>query len=140
MHVLAEVPTWRNDHGVLIGDAAHPVGAGQGASMAIEDAVVLAQALAKARSIPLALADYDQARRTRIAKMAKAASDNRDVKTTGPIGRRINALIMPIFFRHFYEKAAAWLYTHELGHCPHRTRLRDRPSRSHHVIRVGSRS
>ncbi len=26
----------------------------------------------------------------------------------------MNDLIMPIFFRHFYEKATAWLYTHDL--------------------------
>ncbi|WP_449060928.1 FAD-dependent monooxygenase [Planomonospora algeriensis] len=44
-HVLAEVPLWQDGRTVLVGDAAHPVGAGQGASMAIEDAVVLGRAL-----------------------------------------------------------------------------------------------
>ena len=46
---------------VLIGDAAHPVGAGQGASIAMEDAVVLARHLAAAGTdaIPAALAAFD---------------------------------------------------------------------------------
>ena len=51
-YVLA--PVTRRDDGrtVLIGDAAHPVGAGQGASMAMEDAVVLAAELAGADAFP----------------------------------------------------------------------------------------
>ncbi|MEU4829483.1 NAD(P)/FAD-dependent oxidoreductase [Streptosporangium sp. NPDC023615] len=116
MHTLAEVPTWHDERVVLLGDAAHPVGAGQGASMAIEDAVVLARHLAVAPGvpgIPDALAGYDRARRARVGKMAGAASANRDAKTAGPIGRRVNDLIMPIFFRHFHERSTAWLYAYE---------------------------
>lgn len=118
MHTLATVPTWHNDHIVLVGDAAHPVGAGQGASMAIEDAVTLAQTLAKAPTTGAALADYDRLRRARVGKMAKTAAGNRDAKTTGPIKRRLNDLIMPIVFRHFFDRATAWLYTHDLGTLP----------------------
>ncbi|GAA3008174.1 FAD-dependent monooxygenase [Streptosporangium longisporum] len=112
MHTLAPVPTWHDDRIVLLGDAAHPVGAGQGASMAIEDAVVLAHHLATVPGIPDALAGYDRARRARVGRMVRAASANRDSKTAGPVGRRVNDLIMPIFFRHFYERSTAWLYTH----------------------------
>ncbi|EKT81137.1 hypothetical protein WSS_A18574 [Rhodococcus opacus M213] len=63
MHTLAEVPVWHDEHVVLVGDAAHPVGAGQGASMAIEDAVVLARALAETDSTGEGLAEYDRLRR-----------------------------------------------------------------------------
>jgi len=45
-HSLGEVARWHDDRVVLVGDAAHPVGSGQGASMAIEDGVVLARCLA----------------------------------------------------------------------------------------------
>src|SRR6202034_1252980 len=44
-HVLAPVKRRLGGTTVLVGDAAHPVGAGQGASMALEDAVVLARHL-----------------------------------------------------------------------------------------------
>ena len=118
MHTLAEVPVRHDERIVLVGDAAHPVGAGQGASMAIEDAVVLARALAKADSTGEGLAEYDRLRRARIGKMAKAARINRDAKTRGPLARRLRDLVMPIAFGHFYEKATTWLYTHDLGTLP----------------------
>ncbi|GII31270.1 FAD-dependent oxidoreductase [Planotetraspora mira] len=118
MHVLAEVPTWHDDRIVLVGDAAHPVGAGQGASMAIEDAVVLAQALAGEDSTAAALAAYDRLRRARVGKMVKMAAANRDAKKSGPIGRRLRDALMLIGTRLFYEKATSWLYTHDLGTLP----------------------
>jgi 2-polyprenyl-6-methoxyphenol hydroxylase-like FAD-dependent oxidoreductase len=118
MHVLTPVRTWHRDRIVLLGDAAHPVGAGQGAAMAIEDAVVLAQQLATASSIPAALSADDRSRRARIAKLVKAASHNRDAKTAGPLGRAAGNLLMPVFFRFFYERATAWLYTHDPGTLP----------------------
>ncbi|PJE95287.1 salicylate 1-monooxygenase [Streptomyces carminius] len=118
VHTLAEVPVRHDDRTVLVGDAAHPVGAGQGASMAIEDAVVLAQALAGADSVGAALADHDRRRRARIGRMFKAARGNRGAKTRGPVGRRVEGLVMPIVLRHFHERSTAWLYTHDLGTLP----------------------
>ena len=61
-------PTCRyHDRLVIIGDAAHPVGAGQGASIALEDAVILARDLAGAapEAIPAALAAFDRERQPR---------------------------------------------------------------------------
>ncbi|KAB2340999.1 FAD-dependent monooxygenase [Actinomadura rudentiformis] len=115
MHVLAEVPVWHDEQIVLVGDSGHPVGAGQGASMAIEDAVVLARSLEDAPDIPAALAAYDAARRKRIAKMVRSASTNRDAKTAGPVARRVRNVVMPVFVMLFYERATAWLFTHEVA-------------------------
>ena len=114
-HVLAPVSLWHDSRIVLTGDAAHPVGSGQGASMAVEDAVELGQRLgavttSDAAALEQALAGYVGARRTRTAKMITMANANRDAKTAGPIGRRVNDLIMPFFLRHFFEKNTAWLY------------------------------
>ena len=64
-HILKPVTCRHRDRTVLIGDAAHPVGAGQGASIAMEDAVILARHLASAapEAIPQALAAFDRERR-----------------------------------------------------------------------------
>lgn len=113
MYVLGEVPVWHGKRIVLVGDSGHPVGAGQGASMAIEDAVVLARALESA-DVPAALVAYDAERRERMAKMVKAASDNRDAKTAGPVARRVRNAVMPLATRLFYERATSWLYTHDV--------------------------
>jgi salicylate hydroxylase len=114
-HVLAPVARTYSDQIVLVGDAAHPVGSGQGASMAIEDAVVLAQHLRQARSLPGALASYDRIRRERVGKMARTAAANRDAKTAGPVAARMRNLFMPVFFGRFYERATAWLYDYDPG-------------------------
>lgn len=115
LHVLAPVPRWHDDRTVLVGDAAHPVGAGQGASMAIEDAIVLAQELRAAGSVPVALAAYDERRRARVATMARTAAANRDAKVAGPVAARMRNLIMPIMVPRFFEKSTAWLYAYDPG-------------------------
>ncbi len=114
-YVLAPVIRRHNDRTVLIGDAAHPVGAGQGASMAMEDAVVLAAELAAADGIPAGLAAFDRQRHPRSGKLAKIETANRDAKTAGPIASRIRELIMPHVFNRFYEKATGWLYDFDPG-------------------------
>jgi 2-polyprenyl-6-methoxyphenol hydroxylase-like FAD-dependent oxidoreductase len=111
--LLGPVPIWHDRHRVLVGDAAHPVGAGQGASMAVEDGLALAAALAQAPSVAAGLAGYERYRRPRITRMEKAADDNREVKKSGRVRRRVEEVIMPIVFRHVYERATGWLYDYE---------------------------
>jgi salicylate hydroxylase len=114
-HVLAPVRRRHDGRIVLIGDAAHPVGAGQGASMAIEDAIALAQQLQSGAGVPAALARFDQVRRARVGKMAKSAAANRDAKTAGPVAARLREMIMPLVFGRVYERATGWLYDYDPG-------------------------
>ena len=62
---------WSKGSVTLLGDAAHPMlpFLAQGAAMAIEDAVVLAEAFRPAGSVEAALLRYEQARRLRTAKV-----------------------------------------------------------------------
>jgi salicylate hydroxylase len=117
-HVLAPVRRWHGSDIVLIGDAAHPAGAGQGASMAIEDAVELARQLGRPGSVADGLARFDTARRDRAGKMAKTAAANRDAKTAGPLSAALRNLIMPVMFGRFYERATGWLYDYDPGTTP----------------------
>jgi salicylate hydroxylase len=111
-HVLKPVTRRHRGRAVLIGDAAHPVGAGQGASIALEDAVVLARHVAgvQAGAIPAALAAFDRERQPRAGKLAKMETSNRDAKTAGPVAAQLREIIMPHVFSRFYEKATGWLY------------------------------
>jgi salicylate hydroxylase len=118
-HVLKPVTRRHDGRIVLIGDAAHPVGAGQGASIALEDAVVLARHLAAAgNAIPAALAAFDAERQPRAGKLAAMETSNRDAKTAGPIGSRMREMIMPLVFNRFYENATGWLYDFDPGPLP----------------------
>jgi salicylate hydroxylase len=117
-HVLAPVPRRHSGDTVLVGDAAHPAGAGQGASMAIEDAVVLAEQLRRDDSVASALASFDEMRRARAGKLAKTAASSNEAKTAGPVAARLRDLIMPVMVPRFYERATAWLYDYAPGTLP----------------------
>jgi 2-polyprenyl-6-methoxyphenol hydroxylase-like FAD-dependent oxidoreductase len=63
--------TWSRGAVTLLGDAAHPTtpNLGQGACMAIEDAAVLAELLAKSATLDQALSDYERIRVPRTTKL-----------------------------------------------------------------------
>jgi salicylate hydroxylase len=111
--MLAPVRTWRGARTLIIGDAAHPVGAGQGASMAIEDGLALAAALAGAPSVPEGLAAFEADRRPRVTKMLKASDDNRKAKQAAPWKLRVQEVVMPIVVPRVYERATGWLYDYD---------------------------
>lgn len=69
---------WSSRHVALLGDACHPMlpFQAQGASMALEDSVVLASSLANASSIAAGLAGYVDARRPRTSKVQAASRAN----------------------------------------------------------------
>jgi len=72
---------------IIIGDAAHAPApsSGQGASMALEDAVVLAKALRDVTDIPHAFATYDQLRRERVERMCGCTTYNYRVDLDSPV-------------------------------------------------------
>lgn len=84
---------WHGRRTVLIGDAAHAASpaTGQGASMALEDAVVLAKALRDAETPAAALDSYERHRRPRVelniatsAQLTASRNTDRPPGTDGP--------------------------------------------------------
>jgi salicylate hydroxylase len=74
-----QLDTWSRGRVTLLGDAAHPLlpFLAQGGSLALEDAVTLAEALAEAGDhVEGALATYEKARRMRTARVMAAARRN----------------------------------------------------------------
>jgi salicylate hydroxylase len=71
-------PVWQRDHLAILGDAAHPTlpFLAQGASMALEDAWVLADELARCDTIAAGLAAYQARREGRVARVIAAANGN----------------------------------------------------------------
>jgi anthraniloyl-CoA monooxygenase len=66
---------WARDNLVLIGDAAHTAhfSVGSGTKLAMEDALVLAQALEAQSTVPLALEAYERERRPAVESLQRAA-------------------------------------------------------------------
>jgi 2-polyprenyl-6-methoxyphenol hydroxylase-like FAD-dependent oxidoreductase len=93
------VPHWHRDSMVIIGDAAHATSpaAGQGASMAVEDAVTLARALRDEPNTLAALRRYEQERRERVEKVVRLGKRNGSGKAAGPVTRLLrDRLILPL--------------------------------------------
>jgi 2-polyprenyl-6-methoxyphenol hydroxylase-like FAD-dependent oxidoreductase len=84
---------------VLIGDAAHAVGphAGQGASMAIEDALVLGAFLETQADITAAFVRYEASRRKRVEHVVKLTARNSSQKRAkGWLSLLIRDLVLPL--------------------------------------------
>jgi 2-polyprenyl-6-methoxyphenol hydroxylase-like FAD-dependent oxidoreductase len=102
---------------IIIGDAAHAPApsSGQGASMAMEDAIVLAKALRDVPDIPAAFDTYEELRRERVERTVAEGARGSSTKTPGPLGRLVRDLMLPIVFRFFVtEKSLAWMYNYRV--------------------------
>jgi 2-polyprenyl-6-methoxyphenol hydroxylase-like FAD-dependent oxidoreductase len=98
---------------VLVGDAAHATSpaAGQGSSLAVEDAVVLARCL---RDLPVAeaLRAYERARRDRTQRVVAQGFRTSSAKSPPAVGRLVRDLVMPVVLRH--RDPRAWVRDHHV--------------------------
>jgi 2-polyprenyl-6-methoxyphenol hydroxylase-like FAD-dependent oxidoreductase len=98
---VPETPNWHSSRMVLVGDAAHAASpaAGQGASMALEDSVILAKCLRDIDGFEAAFARYTAIRRPRVEKLvAESAAQG------GNLGRTARP----------DPEARHWLYDHHI--------------------------
>ncbi|GIH07047.1 FAD-dependent oxidoreductase [Rhizocola hellebori] len=102
------VPKWRNERMVIIGDAAHATSpsSGQGASMAAEDAVVLAKCLRDIPDPAKAFQAYEGLRRKRVEKIVAAGKRNGSGKAPGLVGRVVRDLMLPPVMRRLAKSDA----------------------------------
>jgi FAD-dependent urate hydroxylase len=118
VHDLGAIPTWHRSPVALVGDAAHATSpnAGQGASLAMEDALVLAKCLRDLPDVAQAFAAYERLRRERAEKVVAYSRRLGQTKmVSSPIGIRIRDLVMPFALRRFANpRAHAWLYTYHV--------------------------
>jgi 2-polyprenyl-6-methoxyphenol hydroxylase-like FAD-dependent oxidoreductase len=114
---LGHVPTWHRGRLVVIGDAAHAPSpsSGQGASMALEDAALLAAALRRYPTVEDALAAFEQQRRPRVERIVATGARSSSAKTPGPVGRVLrDAILKPVFRFAVTDKSMAWIYDHRI--------------------------
>lgn len=118
IHDMPSLPTWHRGRVVLLGDAAHAVSpsAGQGASMAMEDAIVLAKCLRDLDAPERAVVRFEALRRGRTERIV--ATGRRRGTYKAPASRAalfVRDLLMPLAFRVFVtEKSVSWIYDYEI--------------------------
>jgi FAD-dependent urate hydroxylase len=113
---LPSVRRWHGDRMVLIGDAAHATSpaSGQGAAMAIEDAVELGRCLRDLPEPGLAFAAYERLRRGRVEQVVADGARSSNVKAAGPVARVLRDAVLPVFLRRQAAQAQAWLHGHHI--------------------------
>lgn len=113
VYELPPLARWHRGAVALLGDAAHATSpsAGQGASMALEDAIVLAKAL---RDMPVdhALRQYQDARKSRAERIVRFSRQRSSNKVAlGPLARWMRDMMMPFFLKRMAAgEELAWLY------------------------------
>ena len=115
---LPTLPTWHRGPVCLLGDAAHATSphAGQGASLALEDAVVLARCLRDIPDLERAFAAYEAQRRPRVERLVREARrTGRRKAAANPVSRGVRDLMLPFFLgigmrglREVYGYRVAW--------------------------------
>jgi 2-polyprenyl-6-methoxyphenol hydroxylase-like FAD-dependent oxidoreductase len=113
---IMSLPRWQHSRVCLIGDSAHAVGphVGQGASLALEDAFMLAKCLRDLPDPATAFTTFEGLRRERVERIVKQSRRTGEQKApTGWLGRKIRDIILPVFLRQGAQ-ATAWMYAYPL--------------------------
>lgn len=101
IHTLPRLPRWHRGRMVVLGDAAHAPSpsSGQGASLSIEDAVVLARCLRDRPDPPSAYARFESLRRPRVERIVKQAARVNNSKAAGPVARVVRDAVLPLVLK-----------------------------------------
>lgn len=112
---VATLPTWSRKRTLLIGDAAHATSphAGQGASLALEDAMRLGRLMADRQELSLTFQNFEAERRPRAEKIVALARRNGNSKREfSPAGAwirdRMLKLLLPLSSR-----GMDWMYAYD---------------------------
>ncbi len=114
VYELPFLERWHRGAACLVGDAAHATSPhiGQGASLALEDTVVLARCLRDIPDAERAFAAFEARRQERVRRIVQQARKVGDNKTSpGKIGQFLRDLLLPFFVRREAKKSN-WVYAY----------------------------
>ncbi|WP_049761393.1 FAD-dependent oxidoreductase [Rubrobacter xylanophilus] len=118
VHDIPTAPVWHAGPAVLVGDAVHATSpnSGQGASLAVEDALVLARCLRDLPEPERAFAAYERLRRERVERVVAYSRRIGQSKAVGnPLARWLRDAILPFALKRFASPDAhAWLYDYRV--------------------------
>ena len=101
IHTIPRLPAWHRGRMIVVGDAAHAPSpsSGQGASLSIEDAVVLAKCLRDLPDPQAAFRRFEAERRPRVERIVKWAARINNGKAAGPVARVVRDAMLPAILK-----------------------------------------
>jgi 2-polyprenyl-6-methoxyphenol hydroxylase-like FAD-dependent oxidoreductase len=116
--ILPRVPRWYRGRMVLVGDSAHAPSSssGQGASIAAESAIELAQCLRDIPEVSKGFGAYERLRRPRVQRIAAYGARQNSHKTVGPIAKALMRVLLPLAMRTFMkpQKTLGWMHGYQI--------------------------
>jgi 2-polyprenyl-6-methoxyphenol hydroxylase-like FAD-dependent oxidoreductase len=109
IHTLAHLPNWHRGRSIVIGDAAHAPSptSGQGASLSIEDALVLAKCLRDLPGHQQAFEFFVAQRRPRVEQITKWAARINSNKAPGRFAAALRDLVLPPILKLTFDSKAS---------------------------------
>lgn len=114
---IPTLPSWHRGLVCLVGDAAHATSphAGQGASMALEDALVLAKCLRDVPAPPQAFAAFQRLRKSRVERLILQARRTGARKAvSNPLLIWLRDRLMSFFLARIAADTDAWVYSYRI--------------------------
>jgi FAD-dependent urate hydroxylase len=115
VHTIPYLPTWHSGRMIVLGDAAHAPSpsSGQGASLAIEDAVELARCLRDLPGHETAFAQFEALRRPRVERIIRQAARINSSKADRGLRRVVRDAVLPTVLK-LAAKQQAKPYDHRI--------------------------
>ena len=117
MYDFPNVPIWHRGTAAIIGDAAHAASpsSGQGASMALEDALALGLILKQEPHVPTALARFETVRRPRVERVIAQGKASSTGKAPGAFRPVRDAMLRWFFSKPRPQIDSTWLWNHSVA-------------------------
>ena len=115
---VAFLPNYYKNNIILVGDAAHAVSpnSGQGASMALEDTMLLAKLIRDESILENAFSIFEKTRRPRVEKIVlEGRKRGSDKVVVNGFQQKIRELMIRIFVGAFAEKGNHWLFDYKIN-------------------------
>ena len=114
---LFHLPTWNKGLACLIEDAAHGISPymGQGASLAMEDSIILAKCLRDIPNLHSAFGTFEKLRKNRVEKIIKLSKQNGRTLTTSNRAKQIlRNFILSLILNMSTIKKQNWIFSYKI--------------------------
>lgn len=117
LYDIPHLETWHKDMVCLMGDAAHATSpyVGQGAAMALEDAVILAKCLRDISNLNQAFSTFENLRKERVEKVVKLSMQYGDLmNASNPLKKMFRDKMLSSVLNKSIVKKMDWLFSYNV--------------------------